>query len=320
MSTLDENTSTVAHAVYETDLPLPGRRQGKVRDIYTLPPSATRGPAVLIVATDRISAFDVVMPTPVPGKGRMLTDISVRWFDFVRELGIIGDHLLSTDPRDISELDASHHPAIEGRMMLGRAARVVPVEFVVRGYVAGSGWKDYQRTGRICGIDVPAGLELCGKLPAPIFTPATKADVGHDENIDFEQACAIAGPDVMTRLRDVSMAIYEAASRHAEARDIILADTKFEFGFALDDQGNETDELILIDEVLTPDSSRFWPMEKYEAGREQESFDKQYVRNHLQELVDAGRWDKTPPGPELPDEIVTNTLLRYEEAKRRLFG
>jgi phosphoribosylaminoimidazole-succinocarboxamide synthase len=309
-----------ADAVFETDLPLPGRRQGKVRDIYTLPPAAGEPPKVLIVATDRVSAFDVVMPTPVPGKGAMLTDISVRWFDFVRKLGVIDDHLLATEPDAIEGLDDGHRRQLQGRMMLGRAAKVVPVECVVRGYVAGSGWADYTKTGCVCGHTLPEGLQRCDKLPASIFTPATKADVGHDENIDFDQSCDIAGRDVMERLRDVSITIYEAAAKHAEARGIILADTKFEFGFALDASGAPTDELILIDEVLTPDSSRFWPLDDYEPGREQHSFDKQYVRNHLQELVDAGKWDKTPPGPELPPEIVRNTLARYEEARKRLFA
>jgi phosphoribosylaminoimidazole-succinocarboxamide synthase len=311
--------SSDAPPVYRTELPLPNRREGKVRDIYRLPASDGTGPRVLIVASDRISAFDVVLPNPIPGKGRLLTAVAARWFDFIRGKGIIGDHLLSTEPADVPGLEDDHHPQLEGRMMLGRAADVIPIEFVVRGYITGSGWKEYLKTQAVCGVDLPAGLRQCDKLPEPIFTPATKADVGHDENIDFERACDIAGRDVMEHLRDVSMRIYDEATKHAESRGIILADTKFEFGYAVDDSGDRTDEIILIDEVLTPDSTRFWPAEKYEPGRDQESFDKQYVRNHLQELVDAGKWDKTPPGPELPDDGVRNTLARYVEAYKRLF-
>jgi phosphoribosylaminoimidazole-succinocarboxamide synthase len=205
-------------------------------------------------------------------------------------------------------------------MMLGRAAQVIPVEFVVRGYLAGSGWVEYQQSQTVCGIKLPAGLKQCQQLPEPIFTPATKADVGHDENIDFERACAIAGRDVMTRLRSVSLKIYASAAEHARTRGIILADTKFEFGYALDAKGQPTQEIILIDEVLTPDSSRFWPAEEYAPGRDQNSFDKQYVRNYLLELVKQKKWAKQPPGPPLPEEIVHNTLARYREAKDRLFG
>lgn len=306
-------------AVFRTSLPLPGRREGKVRDIYRAP--APGGPdRVLIIATDRISAFDVVMPTPVPGKGRLLTEISTKWFELVRQLGIIGDHLLSTRPEDVPGLNEAQRELIRSRMMLGRAAKVIPVEFVVRGYLAGSGWVEYQQTRRVCGVKLPAGLRQCDPLPEPIFTPATKEDAGHDENIDFDRACAIAGREVMERLREVSIRIYNAGAAHAASRGIVLADTKFEFGYALDDAGQPTDEIMLIDEILTPDSSRFWPADEYEPGREQNSFDKQYVRNYLLELVAAGKWDKTPPGPELPEHIVRNTLARYREAKERLFG
>jgi phosphoribosylaminoimidazole-succinocarboxamide synthase len=322
-SQIDASVMLGDPAVFQTSLPLPGRRQGKVRDIYTIAASdgpVSGGPRVLIIATDRISAFDVVMPTPVPGKGRLLTEISVRWFEFIRSLNVVSDHLLSTDPADVPGLSADDRAAIEGRMMLGRAAKVVPVEFVVRGYLAGSGWVEYQQSQSVCGIKLPAGLRQCDKLPQPIFTPATKADVGHDENIDFDKACVIAGRDVMTRLRDVSITIYAAASKFAESRGIILADTKFEFGYALDATGHATDELILIDEVLTPDSSRFWPADEYQPGRDQNSFDKQYVRNYLLRLVKAGQWNKQPPGPPLPEEIVRNTLARYVEARDRLFG
>ncbi len=305
--------------LYRTDLPLPDRREGKVRDLYSASaPGAP--PRVLIIATDRISAFDVILPTAIPGKGRVLTEISVKWFEFVRTLGLIGDHLLSTDPTDVPGLDVEARRSIEGRAMIGRLARVIPVEFVARGYLAGSGWADYERIGGVCGVKLPAGLRRSDRLPEPIFAPATKATTGHDENIDFDRAAEIAGGAVMERLRTVTMAIYNAAASRAESRGLILADTKFEFGHALDDAGRPTEELILIDEVLTPDSSRFWPADRYEPGREQDSFDKQFVRNHLLELVEAGRWDKTPPGPELPDEIVASTLARYVEARDRLFG
>ena len=306
--------------VTTTNLPLQGKRQGKVRDIYEVPATAHCPPQVLIIATDRISAFDVVMPTPVPGKGQELTAISTKWFDMIRSWDLIPDHLKSTEPADVAGMDASHTPQLQGRMMLGRAARVIPVEFVVRGYITGSGWKEYQQSGTVCGIPLPEGLRHCEQLPEPIFTPATKADEGHDENIDFETACSIAGRDVMNRLRDVSVEIYRRAAEYARERGIILADTKFEFGYALDADGNETDEIMLIDEVLTPDSSRFWPAEDYEVGRDQDSFDKQYVRNHLEGLVQSAQWDKTPPGPALPDDVVVNTLSRYREAHRRLFG
>jgi len=312
--------TTTTTAVYETSLPLDGRRQGKVRDIYQIPPQDGNAGSVLIIASDRISAFDVVMPTPVPSKGRELTTISCKWFDFIRELGIIEDHLISTNPEDVPNLDPSLYDQCEGRMMLGRACQVIPVEFVVRGYIAGSGWKEYCNDGTVCGIQLSEGLQLSSKLPEPIFTPATKAVEGHDENIDFDTACDIAGRDVMERLREVSLQIYTAAAAYAAERGIILADTKFEFGYALDANGQPTDEILLIDEVLTPDSSRFWPADDYETGREQDSFDKQYVRNWLQELVNNDEWDKTPPGPVLPDEIVTNTIAKYKDAAARLFN
>jgi phosphoribosylaminoimidazole-succinocarboxamide synthase len=306
--------------VFETHLPLPGRRQGKVRDIYQIPPTLGQPGRVLIIASDRISAFDVVMPTPIPGKGRILTEISLRWFEFIRKLDLVSDHLISEHPADVPGLTPVQRTSIEGRMMLARAAKVVPIECVVRGYLAGSGWVEYKQSQTVCGIRLPAGLRQCDRLPEPIFTPATKAEVGHDENIDFERACQIAGKDVMTRLRELSLQIYKAAARHAEGRGIILADTKFEFGWSLDEKGQATSELILIDEVLTPDSSRFWPAGEYEPGRDQNSFDKQYLRNYLLELVAAGQWHKQPPGPELPDKVVHNTLARYLEARDRLFG
>ncbi len=313
-------TNTESPAVYATDLPFKGRRQGKVRDVYPVPAAEGKPAGILIVATDRVSAYDVVMPTPVPGKGRMLTAISTKWFEFIRTKGIIADHLMSTEPADVPGLPAELYPQVEGRMMFGRAAEVIPVEFVVRGYITGSGWKDYLRTGAVCGHQLPVGLQQCQQLPEPLFTPATKADVGHDENIDFDQACEIAGREVMEKLREASFRIYNEGAAYAKERGIILADTKFEFGYALDADGNRTDEIMLIDEILTPDSSRFWPAEDYAPGRDQDSFDKQYVRNYLTTLVDAGEWDKTPPGPALPEEIVVNTLKRYREAAQRLFG
>ena len=303
-----------------TDVQLPGRRQGKVRDIYPLPGRAGAAPRLLIVATDRVSAFDVVLPTPIPGKGRLLTEISLRWFDFIRGLGLIGDHVLSDDPHDEPELTEQQRAMLKGRIMICRAAEVVPVEFVVRGYLAGSGWREYQQSGSVCGVALPAGLRNGDKLPEPIFTPTTKASSGHDEPLDFKQAAAIAGEEVVERLRSVSLAIYAAGAAYAGERGIILADTKFEFGNALDSDGRRTDEIILIDEVLTPDSSRYWPADRHEPGREQDNFDKQYIRNHLQKVVDNGQWHKTPPGPPLPAEVVANTLSRYVEVRDRLFG
>jgi phosphoribosylaminoimidazole-succinocarboxamide synthase len=320
MPSIETAVTTNGQGVWSTDLPLPGRRQGKVRDIYDVPAGDGAPPRVLIVASDRVSAFDVVLPTPLAGKGQRLTAISVHWFEFVRKLGIIDDHLLSTNPADVPGLDDTQRASLEGRMMLGRAAEVIPIEFVVRGYITGSGWVEYGQSQSVCGVPLPAGLQQCQQLPEPIFTPATKATVGHDENIDFERACSIAGREVMERLRDVSLRIYTAAAAYAKERNILLADTKFEFGYALDESGARTDEIILIDEVLTPDSSRFWPAEEYEPGRDQNSFDKQIVRNHLLELVKAGQWDKTPPGPELPAEVVERAMKRYAEAQGRLFG
>ena len=320
----------VADAQLKTDLPLPGRRQGKVRDIYDAA-LADGTNALLIVATDRISAFDVVMPNGVAGKGVVLTQISRFWFEMIAEKfgSKLQHHLISTDPNDLPGLTDSQKGQLNGRVMIGRKARVVPIECVVRGYLAGSGWKEYSRSQTVCGIALPAGLKQCDKLPQPIFTPSTKAETGHDENISFEQACETAGKELMTTLRDLSLAIYQMGHDYARQRGIILADTKFEFGLPLDEQhatgeGNAADHAnikpILIDEVLTPDSSRFWPVDQYEPGRDQPSFDKQYVRNYLQQLVDNGRWDKTPPGPVLPDEIVRNTLNKYLEAYRTLTG
>jgi phosphoribosylaminoimidazole-succinocarboxamide synthase len=271
-----------------------------------------------VVATDRISAFDVVMPTPVPRKGQLLTTISVGWFRFLRSLGIVTDHLVTTDVSAIAGLDGTQRAMLAGRSMVCRAARVVQVECVARGYLAGSGWQEYQASGTACGIPLPAGLRQCERLPEPIFTPATKAAEGHDENISFERMCDAVGGDLAARLRDLTLRIYGAAAEHARGRGLILADTKFEFGFALDANGTPTGELMLVDEVLTPDSSRYWPMQGYAPGRDQPSFDKQYLRNWLLAEVAAGRWHKEPPGPELPAEVLKETRAKYEEAARLL--
>ena len=304
-------------AVYRTELDLPDRREGKVRDIYRVPMAGRTDP-LLIIASDRMSAFDVVMPTPFPGKGRLLTEISLAWFKRLREANIVNDHLLSTDPADVEGVDERDHPLLAGRMMLCRACQVVPIECVVRGYITGSGWSDYQKTGSVCGVRLPEGLKQSARLEEPIFTPATKATEGHDENIDFERACEIAGTDVMERLRELSLEIYNFGRDYALEHGMILADTKFEFGFALDDDGHPTDELLLIDEVLTPDSSRYWPAEDYEEGRDQDNFNKQIFRNWLQAMCNRGEWDKTPPGPEVPRDVVDQTIEKYIEAARRL--
>ena len=303
----------------ECDLPLPGHRRGKVRDVYD---ATTRGgePVTLLVASDRISAFDVVLPSAVPDKGRVLTQLSAFWFGLIEQA--LGDrlshHLISTDAGDIGGLDDAQRARLAGRVMLGRRCRVVPIECVARGYLAGSGWKEYQETQSVCGVSLPPGLRQCDKLPEPIFTPATKADEGRDENISFARACELVGEPLMATLRDLTLEIYRLGHAHAAERGIVLADTKFEFGLPLDE--GEGAEPILIDEALTPDSSRFWPADDYEPGRDQKSFDKQYVRNHLQKLVDEGQWNKEAPGPVLPDEVVAHTSESYHEAYQFLTG
>jgi len=271
--------------------------RGKVRDIYDL------GDKLLIVATDRLSAFDVILPTPIPDKGRVLTQLSLFWFDLLKD--VIPNHVLSAAefPAPFDKFQGE----LEGRSMLVRKTQPLPIECVVRGYVSGSGWKDYRATGRICGIALPNGLLESGRLPEPIFTPATKAVSGHDENISFEQAEKMVGKDLADRVRAVSLELYRRASAHAEPRGIILADTKFEFG-------QLNGELIWIDEALTPDSSRFWPTAHYVPGGPQASFDKQFVRDYLERM----RWPKTPPGPELPPEVVDATREKYREAFRIL--
>ncbi|NDY42227.1 phosphoribosylaminoimidazolesuccinocarboxamide synthase [Dissulfurirhabdus thermomarina] len=291
-----------APAVFETRFPgLRLAHRGKVRDVY-----AVGDDHLLVVATDRLSAFDVVLPTPIPGKGRILTRMSLFWFD---RLGhVVPNHLVTADAARYPAECAPYRAALDGRSMLVRRARSLPVECIVRGYLAGSGWKDYQRDGRVCGIPLPAGLRESDRLPEPVFTPSTKAAVGeHDENVSFDQAARAIGRELAERVRDLSLALYREAAAHALQRGIIIADTKFEFGLA-------GDELLLIDEVLTPDSSRFWPADGYRPGGPQPSFDKQFVRDYLLSLD----WDKRAPGPELPPEIVDKTRARYEEALRRL--
>ncbi len=273
--------------------------RGKVRDIYDA------GDKLLIVATDRLSAFDVILPTPIPDKGRVLTQLSLFWFDLLRD--VIPNHVLSATEFP-APFDA-YHEELAGRSMLVRKVAPLPIECVVRGYVSGSGWKDYQRTGAICGIALPPGLRESDRLPEAIFTPATKAATGHDENISFERVASLIGNECARAVRDVSLEIYRRAATYAEPRGILLADTKFEFGLL-------KDELIWIDEALTPDSSRFWPAMQYEPGGPQASFDKQFVRDYL-ESID---WPKTPPGPELPPEVVAATRGKYREAYRILTG
>lgn len=301
-----------------------------MRDIYDLPADwggeLDSPPAILIVATDRLSAFDVVLPTPIPGKGRLLTEISSRWFGLIQDFGLAHTHVLSTDPRDVRQLSEEHWAQLMGRSTIARRCRVIPIECVARGYVAGSGWVDYEREGEICGVKLPEGLRKGDSLfergDGPIFTPATKAALGeHDENITFERACEVVGTELMRRLRQLTLSIYAAAHDYAMERGLILADTKFEFGLPLGEDGQiVTDEPMLIDEALTPDSSRYWPADDWTPGREQQSFDKQYVREHLLELIDDGEWDKTAPGPELPEDVVRNTIQKYQEARDRLFG
>jgi phosphoribosylaminoimidazole-succinocarboxamide synthase len=302
----------MSEAVTSTDLPLPNKRQGKVRDLYDLTlPDGSDG--LLIIATDRVSVFDVVLGNGIPGKGKLLTSLSTFWFDFFSGQSSVKvpHHLVSTDARSIPDLTEAQYQSLDGRIMICRKSEVVPIESIVRGYITGSGWKDYQKTGQVCGIELPVGLQNSSKIDEPIFTPSTKAAEGHDENISFARACELVGTDLMTRVRDTSLLIYTTARDYAGERGIIIADTKFEFGMY-------NGELTLIDEVLTPDSSRFWPAASWEPGREQDSFDKQYVRNYTEELVAAGEWNKEYPGPSLPPEVIEQTLAKYREAIERL--
>jgi phosphoribosylaminoimidazole-succinocarboxamide synthase len=326
------------HALLQSNLSLPGLRRGKVRDVYALnsPASDPTNPTLLIVASDRLSAFDVVLPTPIPGKGRLLTEVSAFWFAMIKARGICDHHLLSTDPAALP--DAAFAPAdpnlppttradLNGRIMIARAARVVPIECVCRGYLEGSGWREYQDRGTVCGVPLPPGLRQCDRLPQPIFTPATKEEQGrHDQNITFDHACQLVGGELMERLRHLSLAIYLAASEHALDRGIIIADTKFEFGIPLNahpDAAADPTAIptpILVDEALTPDSSRFWPAHSYQPGRAQPSYDKQFVREYLESLVARGEWAKQPPGPPLPPDVVTLTRNKYREARDRLLA
>ena len=269
--------------------------QGKVRDIYDA------GDKLLFVATDRISAFDVVLPNGIPHKGEVLTRVSMFWFDFLKD--VVPSHFVTANVDEYPEALRQYRDQLAGRSMLVKKLDMIPIECVARGYVSGSGWKDYQRSGKICGIQLPGGIRMNGLLAEPIFTPATKAESGHDENISFEQATAIAGQELCEKLRHLTLEIYSRAGQHALARGLVLADTKFEFGM-LDG------EIVLGDEVLTPDSSRYWPLEFYQAGKALPSYDKQFVRDYLETLD----WDKTPPGPELPPEIVEKTSEKYLEA------
>jgi phosphoribosylaminoimidazole-succinocarboxamide synthase len=291
--------------VSETLAELPLIASGKVREMYDLGSVAGDRPALLMVASDRISTYDAVHPTPIPDKGRVLTGLSVFWFEQTRH--IVANHLIST-------VDGVPEEA-RGRALVVRKLKMLPVECVVRGYITGSGWKDYEASGAVSGIALPAGLRESERLPEPIFTPSTKADVGHDEAIDFERAAQLVGDRaLMERVRDVSIELYSFAAEHARERGVILADTKFEFG--LDDSAGGEPQLVLGDEVLTPDSSRYWPADGYEVGHGQPSFDKQYVRD----WASASGWDKKPPAPAIPAEVVAGTRARYVEAYERIAG
>jgi phosphoribosylaminoimidazole-succinocarboxamide synthase len=291
--------------VWQTNLPLPLVGRGKVRDIYEVGKEN-----LLIVTTDRLSAFDVVLPNPIPYKGRVLNQISVFWMKLFSSL--TEHHLLTADVDEMGisgEILKDFGAQIEGRSMLVKKTAPLPIECVVRGYVTGSGWKDYQTTGAVCGHALPAGLKQCAKLPEPIFTPATKAAVGHDENIDRDKAADLAGKKWAKKAEELAIELYKKGAAYAEQRGILIADTKFEFGIL-------NDRLILIDEILTPDSSRFWPKDQYEPGHDQPSFDKQIVRNYLLDI----RWNQKPPAPELPVEVVDKTSQAYWDAYKRLVG
>jgi phosphoribosylaminoimidazole-succinocarboxamide synthase len=291
-----------APVVLDSKLPdLTLARRGKVRDVYDL------GDHLLIVATDRISAFDYILGTGIPDKGKVLTQLSAFWFERMADL--VPHHLVSTDVSEYPAETHIHRDVLAGRSMLVRKTRPLPVECVARGYLSGSGWKDYKATGAVCGISLPEGLRESDRLPETIFTPATKAETGHDENITEAEAATIVGRERIAELKRLTLTVYERAVEHGRANGIIIADTKFEFGLAGDD-------LILIDEILTPDSSRFWPEDQHEPGRSQPSFDKQFVRDYLERIG----WNKQPPVPSLPDDIVAKTREKYLEAYRRLAG
>ncbi len=281
--------------VLNTEMPdVASPRRGKVRDIYDL------GEHLLLVVTDRVSAFDVILPSGIPGKGRMLTEISLFWFEMMR--GIIPNHIIATEVADFPKELHKYKAMLEGRSLLVKKAEVVPMECIVRGYISGSGWKSYKADGTVCGINLPDGLQESEQLPETLFTPSTKADEGHDENISYAEMVKTTGDDLAAQLRDTTLAIYNKAAEHARTKGIIIADTKMEFGMY-------NGELIIIDELLTPDSSRFWGVKDYAPGRGQDSFDKQRVRDYLLTLD----WDQTDPGPVLPDEILDKTAARYQE-------
>ncbi len=306
---------TSAHTLFETSLHgLTPQRRGKVRDLYIVDDH------LLIVATDRISAYDVILDSVIPDKGKVLTQLSAFWFS--RTNDITTNHLVSTAPEDYPESCQPHAELLRGRSMLVRRTDPIPVECVARGYLAGSGWADYQRTGAVCGVQLPANMRQSDRLPEPIFTPATKATSGHDENITAAQAAEIVGPKLMDRLRELTLALYAHGAAHAESRGIIVADTKFEFGLVRKKGHGDVkdlrdgDEIVLIDEALTPDSSRFWPQGAYRPGVAQPSFDKQFVRDHL----DAIKWDRQPPAPVLPDSVISKTREKYLDAYHLLTG
>jgi phosphoribosylaminoimidazole-succinocarboxamide synthase len=281
---------------------LPLLRRGKVRDVYTA------GDHLIIVATDRISAFDYVLGSGIPDKGRVLTQLSAFWFERTR--GIVANHFVSTNVREFPAAAQAHAALVEGRAMLVRQTTPLPIECVARGYLSGSGWKDYQATGAICGVSLPPGLRDSDELPSPIFTPATKAETGHDQNITEREAAALVGAERLARLKQLTLELYAFGAAHAARCGIILADTKFEFGLT------PGGDLLLIDELMTPDSSRYWPRDQYAPGGPQPSFDKQYVRDYLESI----RWNKQPPVPSLPDEVVARTREKYLDAFRRLTG
>ena len=288
--------------INDTDfIKLPLHIKGKVRNVYDL------GDKLLIVVTDRISAFDVVFPNLIPNKGKVLNSISEFWFNYTKD--IIDNHVITTDVSQYPEGLSQFKEELQGRSMLVKKIKMVEAECIVRGYLEGSGLKDYKETGCICGIKLPEGLKQGDKLPEPIFTPSTKASEGHDQNVSFEELCGVIGTDLANQLKEKSIALYNKASKYAESKGIILADTKFEFGFA-------DGKLVVADEVFTPDSSRFWDMKEYEPGRPQKSFDKQFLREYLESIT----WDKKPPAPELPEDVIRNTELKYVEAYERLTG
>ncbi len=299
-------------ALLETNLPLPNKRTGKVRDLYDVTlPNGDAG--LLIIASDRVSVFDVVLENGIPGKGAMLTKISKFWFDYFS--GRYRHHLVSTNIQDVAGLSEQDYETLDGRIMICRKNQVVPVECIVRGYLTGSGYKDYLRSGQVCGITLPAGMVNSDRIELPVFTPSTKAESGHDENISFEESCDIAGQELMMSIRNTSIAIYNEGRAYAGERGILIADTKFEFGL---EPGSS--DPVLIDEVLTPDSSRFWPADDWRPGEEQNSYDKQFVRNYTEGLVAQGLWDKEAPGPALPNDVIEQTLERYDQAYQKLLS